>query len=75
MANTLHTYTLPAYWASYLINGDDSGISPVDVEQAEKFLADNNLPLPVAVGESYFSWRNDANTTLGDDVADYTFIV
>lgn len=33
------TYTLPAYWASYLINGDASGISEHDKAQCDAWLA------------------------------------
>jgi hypothetical protein len=41
-------YDLPAYWASYLINGDDSGIEGKDQYEADKFLAERNLPSPVS---------------------------
>lgn len=69
------TYVLPAYWASYLINGDDSGISPEDKAQADSFLKRESLPVPVSCSdEQYFSWHNDA-TDLGGDVLEYTFLV
>jgi hypothetical protein len=67
-------YKLPAYWASYLINGDDSGIDPADKAAADRFLKSENLPGPVDVGDSYFSHRNDAGTLAGD-VAEYTFLI
>lgn len=69
------TYTLPAYWASYLINGDDSGIEAADKAAADKFLADHNLPAPCSCSdESWFAWNNDA-TLLGGDVMEYTFLI
>ena len=43
----VETYDLPAYWASYLINGDESGIEGKDQYEADKFLAEHNLPAPV----------------------------
>lgn len=70
------TYTLPAYWASYLINGDDSGISPEDKAEADAFLAQHNLPDPVSCSdEKWFSWHNDSDNKLGGDVLEYTFFV
>lgn len=71
---TVHTHTLPAYWASYLINGDSSGITPEDKALADAYLLANALPYPVSCGESEFSWRNDA-TTLGGDVCEYVFLL
>lgn len=70
------TYTLPAYWASYLINGDASGISPEDKAQADTFLSREGLPMPVSCSdESWFSWRNDSYNGLGGDVLEYTFLI
>jgi hypothetical protein len=69
------TYTLPAYWASYLINGDASGLEPADKAAADAFLARENLPGPVDCGEQYFSRHNDAGTGLAGDVCDYTFLI
>lgn len=69
------TYTLPAYWASYLINCDASGISSEDKVECDAFLKANDLPLPVSCSdESWFSWHNDA-TNLGGDVMDFTFLI
>jgi len=76
-----HEYTLPAYWASYLINGDASGFdianTPDDPgagtrEQLEidAWLESEGNPHFVDCGEQYFSWHNDA-TNLGGDVCDY----
>jgi hypothetical protein len=36
-------YTLPAYWASYLINGDESGLEGREALQIEGFLAGEGL--------------------------------
>ncbi len=69
----MKTYILPAYWASYLINGDDSGISDTDKKNADFFLEYNNLGLPLSCSEeSFFKWGNDFDT-MGGDVLEYTF--
>lgn len=69
-------YTLPAYWASYLINGDDSGIESEDVYYADKFMAENNLPMPVSCSEeSWFAHSNDSSNRLAGDVLEYTFLI
>lgn len=68
-------YTLPAFWASYLINGDDSGLEHSERREANLFIAEHDLPFPVSCSdESWFSWRNDA-TLLGGDVMEYTFLI
>lgn len=68
------TYTLPVYWASYLINGDDSGLVNGEKEQIDKWLSKEGDPCFVDVSsDSYFAWRNDA-TSLGGDVTEYTAI-
>jgi len=64
------TYKLPAYWASYLINGDASGMEESELETVDSFLQSESEPNFVDCGEQYFSWTNDA-TTLGGDVCDY----
>ena len=68
-------YTLPVYWASYLINGDDSSISPLDKAACDAFHAKHHLPSPVSCDdEPRFSWRNDA-TNLGGEVCDFTYFI
>jgi len=63
-------YALPAYWATYLINGDDSGLEPEEVKEIKAWLATENHPYFVDVGASRFSRSNDA-TSLGGDVCEY----
>lgn len=70
------TYTLPAYWATYLINGDDSGISDEDKQQCDSFLSRERLTMPVSCSdESWFSWHNDSGNNLGGDVMEYVFLI
>ncbi len=75
MKLTLHEYTLPAHWASYLINGDASGIDEADQLAADAFLSKHNLPGPVSCSdEQWFAARNDAGTLAGD-VMTYGFLI
>ena len=76
MSTNLETmsYTLPMYWASYLINGDASGLEDGEQAVIDAFLEREGNPHFCDCGESYFSWHNDA-TSLGGDVCDYTAIV
>ena len=70
------TCMLPAYWASYLINRDASGLEDGEQEIIDAFLAREGLPAPVSCSdEAYFSRHNDAHTGLAGDVLEYTFLV
>ena len=64
-------YTLPMYWASYLINGDATGLEDGEQEQIDAWCKSEGNPWFVDVGEHYFARRNDA-TNLGGNVAEYT---
>lgn len=58
------TYTLPAHWASTLINGDDSGNEPEDDAQIEAWLsAHPHLGgcLTCSDDEGEFRHRHDAS--------------
>lgn len=78
--NTI-TYKLPSYWASYLINGDASGLEDNEQEQIDTWVERQRKNLNTTLfsctdcsEESAYSWRNDA-TNLGGDVCDYTFLI
>lgn len=73
------TRTVPgaAYWASYFINGDASGLEDREIKLADAWakreLADGEDI--VDVGEPYFSWSygwHTGETVSGGDLADYT---
>jgi hypothetical protein len=75
----IETWTLPTYWASYLINSDPSGLSDQDIQDCDKFISDQleagcESMSCIEVGESYFSHRNDATGYIGGDVAEFKFI-
>ena len=70
------TYTLPAYWASALVNGDFSGL---DCEN-EQILIRRWLELQPQLGscltcsdEPSFRWSHDAPDVQACDCLDFTF--
>jgi len=65
------SYTLPADWASYLVNGDASGLSDAEQKEVDAFCDGLGFCIDCS-NENEFSWRNDANN-LGGPVADFTF--
>jgi len=64
-------YTLPAYWASALINGDYSGYEDDEIAEIQEF--ERLHGCCVGCGDdSWFSWQNDVNK-LGGDVQEFYF--
>ncbi len=75
-SDTLRRFELPTYWASSLVNGDDSGLEPGEDKQILAFLDREGLTNWTCADVSERSWfahSNDA-TTLGGDVSRYTFV-
>jgi hypothetical protein len=66
---------MPVYWASYLINGDASGLEPGEQQRVDAYLKHENI-IDVAdvADESYFSWSYDlyGGEAQGGDLVDYT---
>jgi hypothetical protein len=71
MKTKTEIYTLPTYWASYLINADASGYSDEELAEINNFIEGKGSCIHVSE-ESYFKWSNDANN-LGCDVSEFTF--
>lgn len=70
------TYTLPAWWASYLINGDSSSLTDKETKSIDKWLASEGNPNFVDCSEEEsFSWSACPITGLGGGVLDYTAII
>jgi hypothetical protein len=63
-------FKLPAYWASYLINGDASGLQDGEQSTIDAWIKHEGNPHFVDCGEQYFSHTNEA-TNLGGDVCDF----
>jgi hypothetical protein len=69
-----------SYWASYLINGDASGLEPDEKALCDAWL-DRELPAGFSIvncaEESHFSWSYDLWTgsdCRGGDLLDYTAV-
>lgn len=74
-AQSVVTYTAPSAWASYLINGDDSGISAEDKAAADAWIESVGLGGAVSCEDAGFMWRHDAYAfmPLGADCQHYKF--
>jgi hypothetical protein len=69
-------YTLPEYWASYLINGDASGLEDGEQEEIDAWLAKEGNPNIVDCSEEgYFSRYCDAPGQLAGNMLTYTALV
>ncbi len=69
------TYTLPKYYACYLMYGDFSGLTEDEIKQIDRFVEREKLGWLVNISEeSYFKHFNDLDN-LGNDVCEYTFEV
>ena len=69
-------YRLPASWASYLVNGDASGLETGEQERIDAFLAVEGLPTPVdCESEASFCHSCDAPGELAGDMLLFRFPV
>lgn len=71
----METVAGSAYWASYLINGDDSGITENERTLADAWLERHGGSVVSCDEEAYFSWSYDLHTgadAQGGDLLDYT---
>jgi hypothetical protein len=66
---------LPAYWASYLINGDASGMTEHDRKACDAYLAREGVPTPVDCTDAGFCRGSDAYPNIGGDCCEFTFLI
>jgi hypothetical protein len=66
-------YLLPSHWASYLINGDASGLEDEEIKEIDSWYESEGVRSCVGVEEDGFHWGNDASS-LGGDCSVYTFM-
>jgi hypothetical protein len=67
--------TAPSHWASYLINGDDSGLDQEDKAACDSWIEAEGLGLPVSCEEHGFLWRHGASRfALAADCQVYSFL-
>jgi hypothetical protein len=69
-------YILPSFWASALVNGDESGLSDEEIDAIDAWLNHMNLGSCVDVSsEEFFSSQHDARFyVLPCDCLEFTFI-
>lgn len=69
--------TAPSAWASYLINGDDSGIDANDKREADEWIAGEAMGPPVSCEDIGFMSYHDASWVChyAADCQTYTFLV
>lgn len=73
------TLTAPSHWASYLINGDASGLEDCDINECDRWLRsefgrDGLTPVD-AIEVGFMRWHDAAHSTLAADCSEYTFIL
>jgi len=66
----------PSYWASYLINGDASGMHTADEKAADAWIARYGCGSPVDCRDAGFRRMHDAwhECPLGTDCQTYVFL-
>jgi len=76
MTRELIHSTALSHWASYLINGDASGMELEDIEPCVALLKWVGCGDPVDCEDAGFMWRHDASRfgALAGDCQTYTFL-
>lgn len=75
-SDTLQRFELYSYWASYLVNGDDSGISAEDRAACDAFIAKEELKEWACADVSENTWFGSPDCGgLKGDLARYTFVL
>jgi hypothetical protein len=59
-------YTAPSAWASYLINGDASGLEDSEIKEADSFVESVGLGAPIDAQDAGFLTHPDYGTFAGD---------
>lgn len=70
------TYTLPAFWACALINGDESGFSDNESEELQAWLDSEKPGSCVGASEEPFfsAWHEARGFVLPCDCLEFSFI-
>jgi hypothetical protein len=65
--------TAPSYWASYLINHDASGLSPVEKLNCDDWLRNEGIIAVLDADDAGFCWSFDTDSySLACDCQTYT---
>ena len=70
------TYTLPAFWACPLINGDESGLTDKESEALKAWQESEAVGACVGVSEETFfsAWHEARAFELAGDCLEFTFL-
>lgn len=70
-----YTATAPSVWASYLINGDASGLEAWEAKQCDAWLEGAGNGAPIDCRDAGFIWQHDARSygALAADCQEYLF--
>jgi len=76
MSLVAHTFTAPSSWASFVMNGDDSGMEPIERAMAAQWIDFIGMGGPVSCDDAGFMWSHDAKhiMKLGADCQAYVFL-
>lgn len=66
-------YRLPDYLASYLINGDASGLQDDEIDKINQFLEEEGISILEMKDDSSFYWSNDLDS-IGANCSTFTVI-
>ncbi len=69
------TLKMPAYLASYLINGDSSGIEESERIEADEYLKANDLPGPCDCSDESEFCHHVTGWPMAGDFLSFTFLV
>lgn len=76
-AMRLFRLTAPSAWASYLIDGDTSGLDAGEQAVIDDWMKAEGVPgIPVTCEDAGFCWRHDASrVSLAGDCQTYVWLV
>ena len=75
MDTIVTTLTAPSHWASYITNGDASGLTAKEKAQCDAWLAAEDAGSCVSCEDAGFMWRHDAcRYAIASDCQEYTFL-
>lgn len=68
-------FPLPANWASYLVNGDGSGLVDSEITEICDFIESKQLGGCLSCSEESWFARRNASNSLAGDVMNFSFSV
>ena len=73
------TLTAPSHWASYLINGDATGLDDCDINDCDRWLRSEfgrgGFSCVDAIDAGFMRWHDAGHYALAADCSEFTFII